>query len=110
MQTSGASGTFLSRIVRRPIFPWMIGATILYVVLAAIGFYLAEGNTNPKVMSVGDALLWVASSIPFVGRLSAEPVTFAGTIVAIVSHMIGFLLFCLWIAVLGVAFFGEKKS
>jgi hypothetical protein len=83
--------------------------TIAFVILSASLFLLTEAGENANVSSFADALRWVLTGLPFFGRVTIEPVTLRGTIVAIAMHAFGLLLFTFWVALLGVSLFGRRR-
>jgi len=99
---------FLRRFFRHPFFLRLLFFTGAYMSICSVLLYFAESSANPQVTSFLDAVRWVTSTIPFIGRAMIQPATTSGMVVAIVGHFCGFFAFCFWAALVGWSLFSQS--
>lgn len=109
-ESSPAVKSALARFFGHRFFLPLTICTIAFVLTSATFFHFAESADNPKIDDFWASLSWVISGIPFFGRVTTEPITTRGTIVAIVTHASGLVLFALWVALIGNALFGSRNG
>ncbi|HUF48772.1 MAG TPA: potassium channel family protein [Vicinamibacterales bacterium] len=68
-------------------FVALVGAAV--VVLGAFGVYLVEGDQNPAVGSIGNALWWAVVTATTVGYGDVSPVSTEGRLIAVVLMLAG---------------------
>jgi voltage-gated potassium channel len=68
-------------------FVGLVGLAV--VVLGAVGVYLVEGDQNPSVGSIGNALWWAVVTATTVGYGDVSPVSTEGRLIAVLLMLTG---------------------
>lgn len=88
---------YVSRLVKhlfkRPVFPFLMGASITLITLFSVLIYYIEGGINPLVRTLGDAVYLSIALLTTVGLGDVHPVTPVGKLITSLMMLLGAFLF-----------------
>jgi voltage-gated potassium channel len=98
----------LRSLLVQPVFLVLALLDTACVVLAAIGLWLLEHGTNPKIHSLLDTMWWAVATVTTVGYGDVQPITLAGKVLGIFMMVLGTAFFWSFIAFFAGALVSEE--
>ncbi len=97
---------FFKRLLNLVVQPVFISLAVMgnsLILSAAVAFYFAEKDINPKIHSFLDVLWWSVATATTVGYGDVSPMTVGGKWIGIVMMLLGATLFCSFTALFSSA-------